>query len=277
MKQTQKLLNVLVVLGITLTTATSAAAQDVKERAAKVVRIQGAARYSSGDNLWQPLKVGDIVKPGTVIQTAQNSFVDIVIDQSGGAMAATATSSSSPASRDYLAFRPTSEQDMIRIWYDSVLAIDKLTKMDTGADVITETELDLRKGRIIGTTKKLPAASRYEVKIPNGVAGIRGTTYMISAEGVVSVISGSAVIAYTQPDGTVVTEVVTAGNQFDARTKETSPIPDFDAQEMLKAAKAAKIGPQTPATFFVVDQTLYYVSPRNGQNGVGSGGGGGGN
>lgn len=275
MKQTQKLLNVLVVLGITLATVTTAVAQDVKERSGKVVRIQGAARYSTGNNLWQPLKVGDIVKPGTVIQTAQNSFVDVVIDQSGGAMAATTTSSSSPASRDYLAFRPTSEQDMIRIWYDSVLAIDKLTKMDTGADVVTETELDLRKGRLIGTTKKLPAASRYEVKIPNGVAGIRGTTYSITTDGVVSVITGSVVIAYTQPDGTVVTEVVTAGNQFSAQTKETTPIPDFDAQEMMKAAKAAKIGPQTPPTFFVVDQTLYYVSPRNGQNGVGGGGGGG--
>jgi len=275
MKQIRKLLNLLVVVGVTVATASTASAQAVKELAGKVVRIKGAARYSPGNNVWQPLKVGTVLKPGSVIQTAQNSFVDIVLDGGDGSSAAsyaTSVSASSSADKaDYLSYRPTAEQDMVRIWDDSVLAIDKLTKMETGADVVTETELDLRRGRIFGTTKKLSAASRYEVKIPNGVAGIRGTTYFISADGVVSVISGSVLVAYTKDDGTTVVETVTAGYQFDANTGQVTPISDFDMKEMLKTAKAAKIGPQTPATFFVVDQTIYYVSPRNGRNGVGGG------
>ena len=55
---------------------------------------------------------------------------------------------------------------------NSALGIDKLTSMDTGSDSVTETQLDLKAGHIMGSVKKLSAASKYEVKIPNGVAGI---------------------------------------------------------------------------------------------------------
>ena len=70
------------------------------------------------------------------------------------------------------------------MWENTLLGIDKLTVTQTGADVVTETQLDLKAGHIFGMVKKMSAASKYEVKIPNGVAGIRGTVYDISAEGV---------------------------------------------------------------------------------------------
>ena len=105
------------------------------------------------------------------------------------------------------------------------------------------------------------------MKIPNGVAGIRGTIYDISADGVVRVLVGSSVIAYVGPDGTLVTQVVMGGQQFDARTGQISPIPQFDQKEMVKAAKAARIGPNTPPTTFVVDHTVYFVSPTTGKSG----------
>jgi len=68
--------------------------------------------------------------------------------------------------------------DVIRVTSDTVLAIDKLSSVNTGADKVTETELDLRSGKIFGAVKKQSAASRFEVKIPNGVAGIRGTIFL---------------------------------------------------------------------------------------------------
>jgi hypothetical protein len=84
------------------------------------------------------------------------------------------------------------------------LAIDKLTAEDTGTDMVTETQLDLRAGRITGSVKKLSAASRYEIKFPTGVAGIRGTLYSITSGGVVQVGLGSVVVSYLK-DGAVVT------------------------------------------------------------------------
>lgn len=260
MKNVKGILNLLVVGLAVALVASASAAPAAKERVGKVVRLQGAARYSTGNNLWQPLKVGIVLKAGAIVQTAQDSYVDIAIGEEGSIGGA-------GSSRNYNAYKPLADQDVVRLWADSVLSFDKLAMTETGAEVITETQLDLRMGRVFGQTKKLAAGSRYEVKIPNGVAGIRGTIYTVTSSGVVQVLVGSVVIAYTKPDGTVVTQVVTGGYQFDAATGQMTPIPDFDQKAMVKAAKETKIGPNVPPTSFVVDQTVYYVSPRNGFNG----------
>jgi hypothetical protein len=241
---------------------------------AKVVRIQGHARYTTGNNVFLPLKVGAVLKPGTVIQTAANSFVDIILGEGDFAMPVMGTAA--PAAPSPQVYQPNVEQNIVRLYENTALGIDKLTAMNTGADVVTETQLDLKAGRILGNVRKMSAASKYEVKIPNGVAGIRGTIYTLSADGVVKVLVGSVVIAYVAPDGTVVTQVVNGGQQFDARTGQITPIADFDRQEMVRAAKEARIGPNTPATSFTIDHTIYYVSPTKGHNGNGNGGGGGG-
>jgi hypothetical protein len=167
---------------------------------AKVVRLKGAARYSTGNNIWQSLKVGDRVKPCTVIQTAEDSSMDLVL----GA--------------ELPSYEPGAGQNTVRIWGNSLLAIDKLTMLKTGADITTETELDLKAGHIHGVVKKLTAASKYEVRIPNGVAGVRGTVYDIWATGEIKVLLGSVVLAYVGPDGTVVTQVIMGSQQFGAPT-----------------------------------------------------------
>src|SRR2546430_265632 len=83
-----------------------------------------------------------------------------------------------------------------------------------GEDAVIETQLDLKSGRILGIIKKMAHDSKYEIKTPNGVAGIRGTEYDITATSVVRVITGSLVVVYVKNDGTVVTQVVNAGEMF---------------------------------------------------------------
>ena len=70
-----------------------------------------------------------------------------------------------------LTYQPTAEQNIVRLWENTLMGVDKLTEMHTGADVVTETQLDLKAGHITGSVKKMSAASKYEVKMPNGVAG----------------------------------------------------------------------------------------------------------
>ncbi len=65
---------------------------------------------------------------------------------------------------------------------DTVLAIDKLLISNTGVDAVSDTELDLRQGTIFGNVKKLSATSQYLIKIPNGIAGVRGTTFIIERQ-----------------------------------------------------------------------------------------------
>ena len=260
MKQTRRMINWLVACSLAVVMVTSLSAAGAKERTGKVVRLKGAARYSTGNNVWQPLKIGTILRTGALVQTAANSRVDIVLGEAD--LAPTRA-----IAGNVNAFQPKAEQDIVRIHEDTVLAFEKLATTDTGNDQITETQLDLRSGKIFGTVKKLTPTSRYEIKLPNGVAGVRGTIYTISADGVVQVLVGSVVISWVAPDGTAMTQTVNGGYQFDARTGLVTPIPDYDQKAMVKEAKETHIGPNTPPQTFPVDHTIYYVSPVQGFNG----------
>jgi hypothetical protein len=147
---------------------------------------------------------------------------------------------------------------MVRIWDNTLLGIDKLTETETGADVVTETQLDLKAGHIFGMVKKMSAASKYEVKMPNGVAGIRGTVYDISAEGVVKVLQGSVVLAYVGSDGKAQTQVVMGEQMFDARTGVLSALPNPDKNGMTSVLKAGLLPAVTTVS---VDKTFNYISP----------------
>jgi hypothetical protein len=201
------------------------AAQSTDQVAAKVIRIKGAAQYKIGNGEWRSLKYGDVVRQGTVIQTAGNSRVDLLL----GAASAPVER---PVTGEALIYQPTAEQNVVRLWENTLMGVDKLTEMQTGADVVTETQLDLKAGHISGSVKKMSAASKYEVKLPIGVAGIRGTIYDISAEGVIKVLTGSVVLAYTGPNGSTLTQVVMGLQMFDARTGVLSPLSDPDKTGM---------------------------------------------
>ncbi|HLX94583.1 MAG TPA: FecR domain-containing protein [Verrucomicrobiae bacterium] len=204
-------------------------AQTVKPCVVTVVRIQGVARYSLGDNAWHPLVVGKILGSGAIIQSAANSTVDIVMGGGAVAMpqAAPAPDAITPASdpnvRGLVSYKPMVEQNVIRMWGNTVLAVDKLTQYDTGVDTVSDTELDLRAGRIFFNVKKMSASSQFIIKIPNGVAGIRGSWGTADADtGVVAMGGGSAVeslIINGQPS----TSVINAG--FQSNPQGGSPIP----------------------------------------------------
>ncbi len=189
-----------------------------------VTKVVGEARYSVDNNkTWQKLHRGDVLQPGAVIQTAEKSTVDVVMGESQGDVYASPISSPAPASSGSGAGGSADtgpKSNVIRIDESSVLAIDKLTVDRTGMDEVSETQLDLRAGKITGNVKKLSAASRYEVKIPNGVAGIRGTTYIVSATGSVYVLTGQVIITYIA-NGQMHTATVSAGQAFNPFTGTT--------------------------------------------------------
>jgi hypothetical protein len=135
-----------------------------------VVRgVRGTANYSTdrGAN-WRDLKVGARLKQNSIIRTAPGATVDLFLGDNG---------------------------PVVRVTENTTMGIDRLT-VDRGNETIIETQLDLRSGRILGNVKKLAAASKYEVKTPQGVAGIRGTRYDISADGTVKIVQGDAIVVY---------------------------------------------------------------------------------
>ena len=50
--------------------------------------------------------------------------------------------------RGLVGYQPTTEQNSIRLMASSTLAIDKLNTISSGADSVSDTELDLQQGSI---------------------------------------------------------------------------------------------------------------------------------
>ncbi|GEM_PF-2061853 len=190
MKYTGRLMNHLAVFGIAMATACSlstANAQVTKQGTAHVRSVEGSAKYSTGGGAWLSLKAGTALQAGATVSTAANSHVDVYLGING----------------------PT-----IRITEDSTVGIDKLTYTDTGADAVIETQLNLKKGVLMGSVRKLAAASRYEIKTPAGVAGIRGTDYVITDKCALFILRGLGHVAYILPDSNILSESVSTGEAF---------------------------------------------------------------
>ncbi len=246
------------VVGIAVLAFIATASAQSDDGIAKVVAKGGDARYFvPGDSTPHDIKVGMILKPGVTIQTASGmgNYVDVVLND------ANAQAPSSPSPSAVAHATPKAQQDGVRINENTVLVVDKLTRTQTGADVVTDTEMDLKAGSILGTVKKLTPTSKYEVKIPNGVAGIRGTIYWLSASGILRVIDGSVVIAYVGSGGNVITQIVNFGEQFDINTGLVTPIDVQTRLDLVRIALGFIPVTITPVTFIAPDQRIYFVSP----------------
>jgi hypothetical protein len=131
--------------------------------------------------------------------------------------------------------------------------------------------MDLKAGTIIGTVKKLTPTSKYEVKIPNGVAGIRGTINFLNASGILRVLSGSVVVAYVGSGGNVITQIVNAGEQFDTNTGLVTPI-DVNVHALIvEGAMDFRLGGPLIINYIAPDQRVYFVSPVGGSTTAGGG------
>ena len=259
----RQILNFVIGVSVLAFVSVASVSAQTSEGIAKVVAKSGDARYFvAGDTTPHDVKVGMILKPGVTIQTASGlgNYVDIVINDA----AAVAPPSASPS--DLAHFQPKAEQDGIRIFENTVLALDKLSRTTTGADLVTDTEMDLKAGSILGTVKKLTPNSKYEVKVPNGVAGIRGTIYYLSASGILQVLSGSVVIAYVGPGGNVITQIVNMGEQFDTTTGLVTPIDANVLQSLARACWDFHNVYTRPVTYIAPDHRVYFVSPVEGGN-----------
>ncbi len=268
MKQTQRLTNGLIASAIALAMISTLAAQTAVDGTAKVIRVKGPARYTTGNNVWQSVKAGTVLRAGTIVQTSteQGSYVDIALGD-GATVALPSAAKFNPyipRSMNGSGYTPSAELNVVHMSENTALGIDKMSSMQTGADQVTDIQLDLKAGRITGNAKKMSAASKYEIKLPNGVAGIRGASFDISADGVVKVPVGSVVLAWVNPKtGEVVTQVVNGGYQYDARTGgQPSSINATDFENITAAL--ARMGVPSPAleqVTYTPDKTVISVSP----------------
>ncbi len=274
--------------GLIFSVAVSASAQATDNGFVTVVRVDGIASYSLGDDKWQPLVAGKILPVGSSIRTDYNGVVDVVLGKDINLPHSAAQGKWNPSNpaphpgskvMGMSSYQPAAEQNVVRLTPDTTLSVDKLTVIDTGADTVSDTELDLKKGKIFASVKKLNGASQYLIKLPSGIAGVRGTQFSISVDGTTAVFEstgGGVVLSLVLPDGTAKTFIVSPDNWFNPATGQIAPL-NSDAVSFLKSLFHALQTTYSPVAFVqTIDNTQIYISPCHG-GGKGKGKGGGGN
>jgi hypothetical protein len=261
-----------------------ASAQTAMQGYGTVARVSGEASYSLGDNVWHPLLAGKQLPVGSTVRTGHDGIVDVVLGkdvslpQAAWQPSRISFAPDAPV-RGMINYKPSAQQNVIRVTPNTVISIDKLTVTDTGADTVSDTELNLKQGKIYASVKKLTGASQYLIKIPNGIAGVRGTLFSISADGSISCFEsagGGVVLSTVMPDGSTKTFLVTPGQMLDS-SGHALPIP-ADLMNNLNGIFTALRTMYFQVVDFSFDQTRCYVSPTQGGKGKGKGkGGGGGN
>lgn len=147
---------------------------DTQPGKVQVIGLKGTASAFAAGGSPAPIKMQDVFGPGTTIKTDKGSSVDLSFGRNIG---------------------------VVRVEESSTLAIDKFTLTETGADTVADIQLNLPEGTILGNVNKLSAASKYEIKVPRGVAGIRGTSFLASAASYFVLLVGALVYVDVPPGG----------------------------------------------------------------------------
>ena len=150
-----KILKVFAIVLCAVCIASVAVAADTA-RVAKILEAQGTVEMKTGSGSWMPASVDMELRQGDTIRTKSNSFALLNVD----GMAQTAT----------VEVKRNSEMELAQLVSDK----EAMTQ---------STLLDLALGEVLIKAKKLHSEkSRFEVKTPTSIVGVRGTTFSVTVE-----------------------------------------------------------------------------------------------
>ena len=169
-----------------------------------VIGLQGRAQYSiDGGHTWTPAVVGKVLAAGSLLRTDDKSVVDVLVGKTSAEETAEFLQHNqrfNPAPN----ILPRVERNTIRLRPNTTLGIDKLTVSETDSSEVSDAELNLKKGRIFASVKKVDPSSQYFIKIPDGVAAVRGTQIELDTDGSLnsscSVSSGTVWLTFAAVD-----------------------------------------------------------------------------
>jgi hypothetical protein len=237
MKKFQTLLGT-ALCGVLLIVGLTASAQPNKPGYATVVRVQGFAQYSLDGTTWHPLIPGKFLDQGAWIHTGADGIVDVVLakaidlPQAKWVPERISLAVDSPV-RGMMTYKPSAEQNIVRLLENTTLVIDKLTARSRYDDAVGDTELNLKNGSIYASVKKLNAADQYLVKTPTGIAGVKGTQFFLSlnADGTINTlavyrvsdpVNGGVLLA---PNGGATTILILAHQMWQPGDVNAVPVP----------------------------------------------------
>ena len=156
---------------------------------AEVTAVKGTASINGA-----PAKRGDTATTGSQLITGVSSELTLYLDLNG----------------------PT-----LVLGADTKATFEELTADTSGPEAIVHTKLKLDEGRVTGFVKKTSDQSTYSISTPTTTAAIRGTKYMITADGFVYVWEGCVEVVFKEANRFE----VCAGQAFDPRIPGIIPNP----------------------------------------------------
>lgn len=273
MKKLQTLLAI-AMGGALLNLGLPASAQGVAPGYATVIRVKGEASYSLDGGAHKfALVPGKFLEAGSTIYTSDDGVVDLILGKAVDLPQAAWTPQrislavDSPV-RGLISYKPSAEQNAVRVMPNSTLGIDKLTTTSSGADTVSDTELDLKQGGIYASVKKLSPAAQYIVKTPTGIAGVRGTEFSITLnpDGTIKEVAvyktfgdEGLVLAITSAGGTTETYTIKDGEVWQTGNPNPEPITP-QLRTLLQEVFAALRTPYFQDVSFDYDRTQYRES-----------------
>lgn len=150
-----KILKVFFVIALVAFIASPALCKDA-QRTASITEINGQVEVKASKGTWEPAQVGMLLKAGDSVRTKASSWALLNVDGTGE----TAT----------VEVKQNSELNMATLLKDE----EKGTQT---------TMLDLSLGEVLIKAKKLHSEkSKFEVKTPTSIVGVRGTTFSVAVE-----------------------------------------------------------------------------------------------
>jgi hypothetical protein len=175
---------------------TRASSSEVQSGELRVKSVQGAVVYSIDHSVWGDLKPGMTLGRGTELRTGPGASADLDFEYSGTAL---------------------------RLRSDSQLELSRMDEAVADGNVFVDTQLHLTAGSVAGSQRKLEKPSTFTIVTPKGSAAIRGTEYVVSADGAVTCLRGEVAVNASSVQGHTISTEVPAGFSFSPLTSQVAP------------------------------------------------------
>jgi len=234
---------------IALVAQSFAGAIPISSKGIVVTESRGQVEFTDATGRWTPVVAGTELAEGVRIRTAAQASADLLLQYNGS---------------------------VFRLAADSEMIVEKLQRSDTGLGMVTATRLKVEHGQLIGSQRKLHKPSVLEIVTPKGEAIIRGTEYVVNAQGAVSVLSGAVEVIYNLPGNKGSVKVTVApGFSFNPATGTVVPTTSAFLQNIIANVDAvrqnAEVYKTGGATIVVKPDTGMSPTGPKGNNGVGNG------
>jgi len=152
-----KIISMILVLGMAVSFCAAGFAEEAP-RVATIIEMNGKVDVRMGSGPWMPATVGMLLNQGDTVKTMSDSFAVLNVDG-------------------------TAETASVEVKENSNLRLAMLVQDKEAAT--QNTLLDLSLGEILIKAKKLHSdKSKFEVKTPTSIVGVRGTTFSVTVEAV---------------------------------------------------------------------------------------------